>query len=217
MGDEEQETIGSRRIITEKQKHDGQNHAYKARIVAKGFQEIDQPQLDSPTAAKESFKLLMALSANFNFKIASMDIRAAFLQAKTLDREVFVRPPKDQEKEGVIWKLLKPLYGLDDTSRKFYLKVRETLKKLGLNTLPGDDAVYYQHKNGKLIGMILSHVDDFTIAGTKAFVNRIIKGLKKKFTVSKIEENHFRFKGLDVKTNNERIDISMKDYANSIN
>merc|ERR1712115_116660 len=105
-----------------KQKHDGQKTRYTARLVAKGFQEVDQPQSDSPTAAKESFKLLMALSANFNFKIVSMDIRAAFLQAKTLYREVFVRPPKDQEKEGVIWKLLKPLYGLDDTSRKFYLK-----------------------------------------------------------------------------------------------
>merc|ERR1712115_455340 len=58
--DEGQETIGSRWMVTEKQKHDGQKHAYKARLVAKGFQEIDQPQSDSPTAAKESFKLLMA-------------------------------------------------------------------------------------------------------------------------------------------------------------
>merc|ERR1712243_245599 len=112
--DEGQETIGSRWIITEKQKHDGQKTDYKARLVAKGFQELDQPQLDSPTAAKENFKLLMALSANFDFKIVSMDIRAAFLQAKTLDREVFVRPPDDKGKEGVIWKLLKPLYGLDE-------------------------------------------------------------------------------------------------------
>merc|ERR1712243_256552 len=152
-------------IITEKQKHDGQKQDYKARLVAKGFQEIDQPQSDSPTAAKESFELLMALSANFNFKIVSMDIRADFLQAKTLYREVFVRPPKDIEKEGVIWKLLKPLYRLDDGSRKFYLKVKETLQKLGLKTLPGDDAVYYEHKNGKLLGLIISHVDDFTIAG----------------------------------------------------
>ena len=86
--DEGQETIGSRWVVTEKQQHDGQKQDYKARLVAKGFQEIDQPQSDSPTAAKESFKLLMALSANFNFKIVSMDIRAAFLQAKTLDREV---------------------------------------------------------------------------------------------------------------------------------
>merc|ERR1712089_84979 len=117
--DEGQETIGSRWVITEKQKHDGQKQDYKARLVAQGFKEIDQPQSDSPTAAKESFKLLLALSANFGFKIVSMDIRAAFLQAKTLEREVFVRPPRDIEKPGIIWKLLKPLYGLDDASRKF--------------------------------------------------------------------------------------------------
>ena len=101
--DEGQETIGSRWVITEKQEHDGQKQDYKARLVAKGFQELDQPQSDSPTAAKESFKLIMALSANYNFKIVSVDIRAAFLQAKTLDREVYVKPPKDQEKEGIIW------------------------------------------------------------------------------------------------------------------
>merc|ERR1712115_637982 len=99
----------------------------------------------------------------------------------------------------------------------FYLKVRETLKNLNLNTLPGEDAVYYQHINGNLIGMLLSHVDDFTITGTNEFVNRIVEGLKKIFTISKIEENNFRFTGLDVKTNDEQIEISMEDYANSIN
>ena len=80
--DEGQETIGRRWIVTEKQKHDGQKQAYKARLVAKGFQEIDQPQLDSPTAAKENFKLLKALAANQNFKVVSMDIRAAFFASK---------------------------------------------------------------------------------------------------------------------------------------
>merc|ERR1712236_76105 len=213
--DEGQETIGNRWIITEKQKHDGQKQAYKARLVAKGFQKIDQPQSDSPTAAKESFKFLMALAANQNFKVVSMDIRAAFLQAKKLDREVFVRPPDDIKKEGIIWKLLKPLYGLDDASRKFYLKVKETLQKLRLKTLPGDNAVYYEHRNRKLIGLILSHVDDFTIAGTREFVKRIVTGIQERFTVSKVEEDNFRFTGLDVKTKNGKIEISMEDYVES--
>merc|ERR1712115_658549 len=99
----------------------------------------------------------------------------------------------------------------------FYLKVRETLINFNLNTLPGEDTVYYQHVNGNLIGMLLSHVDDFTITGTNEFVNRIVEGLKKIFTISKIEENNFRYTGLDVKTTDERIKISMEDYANSIN
>merc|ERR1712120_42981 len=59
--DEGQETIGSRWVVTEKQQHDGQKQDYKARLIAKGFQELDQPQSDSPAAAKESFKLMMAL------------------------------------------------------------------------------------------------------------------------------------------------------------
>merc|ERR1712163_38431 len=124
--------------------------------------------------------------------------------------------PEDIEKKGVIWKLLKPLYGLDDASRKFYLKVKETLQKLGLKTLPVDDAVYYEHKNGKLMGLILSHVDDFTIAGTQEFVQRIVAGIEEKFTVSKVEEDNFRFTGLDVKTKDGKIDVSMEDYAESI-
>ena len=43
--------------------------------------------------------MLVALEANQNFKVVSMDIRVAFLQAKKLDREVFVRPPNDIKKE----------------------------------------------------------------------------------------------------------------------
>merc|ERR1712115_397708 len=90
------------------------------------------------------------------------------------------------------------------------------LKKLKLKILPGDDAIYYEHKNGKLMGLILSQVDDFTIAGTREFVNRIVSGIKRKFTVSKVEEDNFRFTGLDVKTKDGNIEISMEDYAESI-
>ncbi len=59
VDDEGQETIGSRWIKTEKEKYDGQKQNYKARLVVKGFQERDQPQSNSPTAAKESCKLLV--------------------------------------------------------------------------------------------------------------------------------------------------------------
>ena len=133
-----------------------------------------------------------------------------------MDREVFVRPPDDIKKEGIIWKLLKPLYGLDDALRKFYLKVKETLQELGLKTLPGDDAFYYENRNGKLMGLNLSHVDDFTIAGDVEFVQRIVKGIQERFTISKIEEDKFRFTGLDVKAENGKIQVSMEDYVYSV-
>ena len=187
-----QETIGSRWIVTQKEKHDGQKQQFKARLVARGFQEREQPQADAPTVAKESFKILMALAANQNFKVVSMDIRAAFLQANKLDREVFMRPPDDIKKEGKVWKLLKPLYGLDDASRKFWLKVRETLTEFGLKTMPGDEAFYYENTDGKLKGAVLSHVDDFIVTGEVSFIKKIVEGIQKRMTVSKVEEPEFR-------------------------
>ena len=44
----------------------------------------------------------MAVAANNNFKLASVDIRAAFLQSKVLYRDVFVKPPEDIKKPRVI-------------------------------------------------------------------------------------------------------------------
>ena len=88
-----QTRVGSRWVITEKEAHNRHKTKCKTSLVTRGFQESSKPQSDSPTAAKESFKLLTALSANFGFKLASIDICTAFLQSKVLDREVFVEPP----------------------------------------------------------------------------------------------------------------------------
>ena len=108
----------------------------------------------------------MAVSANFGFKLASVDIRAAFLQSKVLDREVYVEPPSDVKKPGVIWKLRKPLYGLDDTSRKFWLRVKDVfLNKLKFRTVDSDEASYYLNVNGRLHGAVIIHVDDLNLAG----------------------------------------------------
>ena len=79
--------------MTEKEKHDGKKLQTKARLVARGFQETLKPQSDSPTVSKESFKILMAIAANSVFKLASVNIRAAFFQSWTLDQDVFMLPP----------------------------------------------------------------------------------------------------------------------------
>ena len=72
--DKGQETIGRGCVVTAKEKHDGQKQQSKARLVAHGFPETLKPQSDSPTVSKKSFKLLMAVAANSNFKLASVDI-----------------------------------------------------------------------------------------------------------------------------------------------
>ena len=54
---EGQDTVDSRWVITRKEKSDGQKQKVKGRLVAKGFQEKESPQSDSPTMLRESMKM----------------------------------------------------------------------------------------------------------------------------------------------------------------
>ena len=54
-------------------------------------------------------------------------------------------PPPDIRKQGIIWRLKKPLYGLDDASCKFWLRVKEVLKEIGLKVMERDEVFYYPH------------------------------------------------------------------------
>ena len=214
--DNGQQRISSRWVITKKEKHDGQKTDYKARLVARGFQEECKPQADSPTVMKESVKVFLAVAANEKFNLQSIDIRAAFLQSRTLDRDVFIEPPKDLKKVGVLWKLKKPLYGLDDASRKFWLRIKDIFKQEGLRNASGDEAFYYKHDGNNLVGMVITHVDDFSIAGTKKFIDDLTEKVQGTLTVSKVEKDGFRFTGIDIQNTNDGIVISMEDYASSI-
>ena len=144
--------------------------------------------------------MFFTVAANEDFELRKIDIRAAFLQAKQLDRDVFLKPPKDIKKEKIIWKLKKPLYGLNDASRKFWLRVKSIFKELGLRKLDGNEAVYYKlDEEGHLEEMLSTHVDDIDVPGLKKFVEMLTREISKVLNVSRVESDCFRFIGIDVK------------------
>ena len=123
--DNGQDIIGARWVIVRKENHDGLKQDCKARIVAKGFQELKAPKSDSPTTMRESFKPFLQVICQEGFdEFASIDIKAAFLNSK-LERNVYVEPPKDLRKPGILWLLHKHLYGLNDASRGFWKLIRK--------------------------------------------------------------------------------------------
>ena len=88
--------------------------------------------------------------------------------------------------------------------------------KMGMSVVEGDAAFYYLHDGIKLKGMVITHVDDFTIAGEEDFVKNVVEKVQTELTISKVEHGSFRFTGVDVRKSEERIEISMEDYVESI-
>ena len=98
-------------------------------------------------------------------QIKNMDVKSAFLQGTPLDREVFMEPPSEYKKTGIVWKLKKTVYGLYDASKSWYFAVKAELKSLGMKSISGDDAFFTMNKKGELFGMTVLHADNFLVAG----------------------------------------------------
>ena len=161
---------------------------------------------------------MCAIAVNIGVqKLRSIDITAAFLQSNALNRDIFVKPPKDIMEERILWHLRKPLYGLCDAGRRFWLKVKEILEKNGYKKLTGDEAFYYKNdKKGDLEGMILLHVDDFLMAGTNTFTENTTKLFQNELKVSKIQDGSMRFCGVDLELRDNKIYMNMDEYTKTI-
>ena len=86
-----------------------------------------------------------------------------------------------------------------------------------MQRLEGDEAVYYKKdENGKLEGMVSTCVDDFDLAGTKCFIERVTKKVSANLDVSKVEDDRFRYTGIDIKKVKNGIEISMDKYSDSL-
>ena len=94
----------------------------RARLVARGYEELEPIQKDSSTASRDGFRTFLFIVSNHQWQVKTPDIKSAFLQGQPLERDVYIDPPKKAKvKEGSIWHLNTCLYGLNDAVRLFYL------------------------------------------------------------------------------------------------
>ena len=59
-------------------------------------------------------------------------------------------------------------------------------------------------------------MDDFILAGTEKFLEEITNMIAEKLEILKLEDNEFRFTGMDVKKDGDVIIVSMEDFPKSL-
>ena len=110
-------------VVTEKMI--GEEKGCKARLVVHGNQDNAEVDVDSPTVQKSSLRLQMTIAAQYGWRLKTCDVTSAFLQSDNLDRNIYVVPPKEANEGENVWKLIKPMYGLPESSRKWYFIISQ--------------------------------------------------------------------------------------------
>ncbi|KAJ9561984.1 hypothetical protein OSB04_007144 [Centaurea solstitialis] len=148
---------------------DGNVHTFKARLVAKGFTQthgIDYDETFSPVAMLNSIRILMAISAYFNYEIWQMDFKTTFLNGK-LTEDVYMEQPdgfEDPKNPNKVCKLLKSIYGLKQASRSWNLHFDERIKEFGFMKSELEPCVYTKF-SGSIVTFLVLYVDDILLIG----------------------------------------------------
>ena len=206
-----QNTVSARWVITEKPE-DG----VKARLVARGFEEDLDNRTDSPTCSKDSLRLSLALMKSFGWKCHTVDIKSAFLQGNKIERNVFIRPPKEFN-DGCLWRLKKNVYGLNDAARAWYSRLKDVLLGLGMKISHLDLALFFWWHGNVLAGVMCIHVDDILWAGTPLFHTNVVEIMKQKLEVGKsCDGRSFKYISVNITQDDDIIGLHQNDYIDSL-
>ena len=185
---------------------DGSIERYKARLVARGFDQkfgSDYNETFCPVVCLESLRTLIALSTQCGLELHHVDVHTAFLNG-TLQEEVYMKQPIGYEKEGeehLVCKLRKSIYGLKQASRCWNVALDSHLRSMGFTQSTSDPCIYKSGREDTFyIGV---YMDDMILAGKdEAEMKRVKEELSSKFDIKDLGKLSY-FLGMSIVQNQE--------------
>ena len=147
-------------------KHD---MTFKSLLIAKGFKQthgIDYDETFSPVVMLKSIRILLAITAYYDYEIWKMDVKTTFLNGNLLE-DVYMTQPEgfvDFKYPNRVCKLQRSIYGLKQTSRSWNLRFDEVVKEFGFMKNE-DEPCVYKKVSGSAIVFLVLYVDDILLIG----------------------------------------------------
>ena len=177
-----EKAIGSRWVFQIKLHSDGSLDKYKSCLVAKGYTQrpgIDYDEGFTSTAKWVTLRTILAQGAH----IESVNISNAYLNGILGNDANIYMEPEGYHQGGKDWvcKLKRGLYGLKQSGRLWYERLRATLESLGFNHLQSDPSIYiWMNEATKIV--IPVFVNDLTlVSNSKPDLDQIKGELAKIF------------------------------------
>ena len=219
--------LGTQWVIVDKEVTGKKGYVRKARLCMRGDQEqnVQNIHKDSPTVNKINIKLMLIEAVRKKWEISSSDVTRAFLQTSEIDRDVYVKPPKEAGvPSSKVWKLKRPAYGLIDAAHSFFINYADNLISLGCETCKVDNATFYHFSDGSgandpirnLNGILGTHIDDSIAVSDPTMKEEVLEKMKQRFTFGSHETLPFKYVGLHIEKEDNGIVINQDHFANSI-
>lgn len=191
----------------------------------------------SPTAQLLGHHILLVVMVGKRWKGYGGDITAAFLQGEPLprDKPLFIWLPRkmppgatsyvNEKLKGYrtdLVRVVKGVFGLNESPRLWYLGLRKHLQALGFKELTLAPCVFVMHVNGQLEAMATVHVDDVLLAGSERAepVWQELQELQKRLTfgswTAMTDGLKFLGRHLQQDPNTFEVHTNMKEYCSDI-
>lgn len=171
----------------------GNIERYKARLVARGFtqiQGVDFNEIFAPVVRMDSVRLLFSLCTQLDLKFRQFDIATAFLNGE-IEEKLYLTPPEGLEvPENHTCRLLKSLYGLRQAPRCWNKKFAEMLNIFDMRQTQSDPCVYVT-TDPELIYLAIYVDDGLVFARNEKTIDRVFGYLTKHFEVRTVDSRCF--------------------------
>ena len=188
--------IGSRWVFVRKRNEKGFVTRFKARLVARGFMQkpgVDYMSTYSPVMDAITYRALIGIVLQYYLKMKLMDVVTAYLYGD-MHEELFMDLPDGYPRppglKRPVLKILKSLYGLKQSGRNWYERLRIFLLEKGYRTDPICPCVFIKREQGEL-SIIAVYVDDLNIIGTDTALETVASFLSKEFEMKDLGPTKF--------------------------
>ena len=201
-----------------KTRSDGSLERYKARLVARGFQQEygrDYDETFAPVAHMTTVRTLLAVASVRAWSISQLDVKNVFLNGE-LREEVYMRPPPGYlVLEGMVCRLRRSLYVLKQAPRAWFQRFASVIIAAGFSPSNHDPALFiYTSPHGRTL--LLLYVDDMIITGDDSEYIAFVKArLSEQFLMSDLGPLRY-FLGIEVSSTSDSIYLSQEKYVQDL-
>nr|GEX05948.1 ribonuclease H-like domain-containing protein [Tanacetum cinerariifolium] len=216
---EGRKAIGYKWIYKVKYKSNGDVERFKAKLVAKGFNQregIDYEETFSPVVKIVTIRCILSIAVNNKWPLFQLDINNVFLYGE-LEEDVYMSIPEGYSDQGDkrVCKLVKSLYGLKQAPRKWNEKLTSMLIENGFKQSLNNFSLLVKNDKDFML-ILLVYVDDIIVTGNNVDeINKLKQFLGSKFLIKDLGKLKY-FLGIEVLDIDNEICLTQRKYCTEL-